>query len=92
MDALHEEPSAWGVTDEEVLERATEAGRIVVTRNGRDFIELARAWADENRPHAGILVVWGAQGTAFAEMVDSIHRCLVAHPDQESWVNLVLAA
>lgn len=92
VEALHEEPRAWGMADDEVLERATEAGRIVVTRNGRDFIELARAWADERRSHAGILVVWGHRGTAFDAIVESIHGCLATHPDQDSWVNLVLAA
>ena len=91
VEALHEEPTAWGMTDEEVLERATEAGRIVVTRNGRHFIELARAWADEKRSHGGILVVWGHQSTAFGETVKAIHAALVAHPDHEEWVDLVLA-
>lgn len=91
-EALHEEPRARGMPDEEVLERATEASRIVVTRNARDFIELARAWADERRSHAGILVVWGHPSTAFDAIVESIHHCLATHPEQDSWVNLVLAA
>jgi hypothetical protein len=92
VDALHEEPSAWGMTDEGVLERATEAGRIVVTRNGAHFIKLARAWADERRSHAGILVVWGHRSTAFGEIVASVQATLAAHPDHDAWIDLVLAA
>ena len=80
------------MSDEKVLERAAASGRIVVTRNGRDFIELARAWADEGLDHAGILVVWGYRSTAFGEIVTAVERALAAHPDQDGWVNLVLAA
>lgn len=90
--ALHQEAALWGATDERVLERATAEGRIVVTRNGRDFVELARAWADEGRSHAGIIVVRGHRGTAFGEIATAVARALDRHPAQESWVNLVLAA
>lgn len=91
VQALHEEPAAWGMSDEEVLERAISDRRIVVTRDGRDFIVLARAWADEGRPHAGILVVWGFRSTAFGEIVTAVDEALGLHPDQDTWANLVLS-
>lgn len=92
VEALHEEDALWGMSDERVLERATATCRIVVTRNGRDFVELARAWADEGRSHAGILVVWGRRSTAFGEIVDAIAQTLKTRPDQQAWIDLVLAA
>lgn len=90
--ALHEEPAAWGLTDEDVLERATAARRIVVTRNGRDFVALARAWAAEQRSHAGILVLSSFHSTAFGETVEAVHDALASHPLQQQWIDLVLAA
>lgn len=92
MEALHEEPAAWGRSDEDVLERAATDHRIVVTRNGRDFIALARAWAEEERTHAGILVLWGLRSAAFGEIAEAIANALEAHPDQDTWTNLVLPA
>jgi predicted nuclease of predicted toxin-antitoxin system len=92
VEALHEEPGAWGLSDEQVLERAAASGRIVVTRNGRDFIELARAWSEAGQSHAGILVVWGRSSNAPAEIVAAIHGALSVRPDQEAWVDLVLPA
>lgn len=92
VEALHDEPAVWGLADKEVLERATAAGRIVVTCDGRHFMPLARSWADENQDHAGILVVWSYRTNAFGEIVDAVHAALLAHPDQDEWVNLVLAA
>jgi len=74
-----------------MLERAMSAGRIVVTRDGRDVIVLARAWADEGRAHAGILVVWGFRSTAFGEIVTAVDEALGLHPDQAAWANLVLS-
>jgi hypothetical protein len=92
VEALHEEPAAWGTSDEKVLERAAASGRIVVTRNGRDFIELARTWAGDGVSHTGILIVWGYRSTAFGEVVDAVERALAAHPDPDAWVDLVVAA
>jgi hypothetical protein len=41
--------------DEWHLQRATDDGRVLFTYNARDFEALARHWAEEGRPHAGIL-------------------------------------
>ena len=92
VEALHEEREAWGMSDEDVLERAAASGRIVVTRNGRHFLPLARAWADQDREHAGILVLWSCPSSAYGTIVDAVQATLLARPDQDEWVNLVLAA
>lgn len=42
-------------TDRDVLELAREQGRIVVTRNYRDFAMLARAYARRGRSFPGVL-------------------------------------
>ena len=92
VEALDADPETKGLSDEKVLERASAAGRIVVTRDGADFIELARAWADEKRNHAGILVVWGQRSTAPGAIVAVVHARLLEHPDHDVWVSLVLPA
>lgn len=40
------EPALSGLTDEEVLMAATDDGRALVTRNARDFVPIARDWAE----------------------------------------------
>jgi hypothetical protein len=80
------------MADDDVLERATASGRILVTYNGRHFLPLARSRADEKVDHAGILVVWSYRSNAFGEIVGAVNAALQAHPDHDDWVNLVLAA
>lgn len=63
-----------------------------MTLDGRHFVALARAWADERRDHAGILVAWSYRGNAFGEIVEAVHAALEAHPGHAEWLNLVLAA
>ena len=43
-------------TDEQILERATELDMVLLTNNARDFALLARAWEEQGRQHAGILI------------------------------------
>ena len=45
-----------GAADEDLLVHAAVSERVVVTENVVDFTELARRWAAEGRPHAGILL------------------------------------
>lgn len=49
-------PALRGATDEELLAHAAADGRVLVTENVVDFVELARRWAAEDRPHAGIVL------------------------------------
>lgn len=89
--AIGDEPTRWGLPDEDVLELATAEGRIVVTCDGIDFVALARAWAEERHSHAGIIVLWGWRTDAFGAIVAAVEEILEAHPEQDAWVDLVLA-
>lgn len=80
------EPALAGLADEEVLERATATGRVLVTRNARDFVPIARDWADADRRHAGLLVIWSRDTDEFGALVDVIAGALDAIGDQEAWV------
>ena len=46
-----------GVSDEDHLEFATREGRCLVTRDRDDFIGLTKRFFDEQRTHAGVLLV-----------------------------------
>ncbi len=89
--ALQDDSALWGLSDEEVLELARSESRIVVTCNGVDLMAIARAWADEGRAHAGIVVFWGQRTDAFGAIIASVEDALRLHPDQDTWANLVLS-
>lgn len=82
------EPAVRGLPDGELLTFAAAQGRVVVTRNARDFVTLARDWADARRPHAGILVIWSRDTDEFGSLVDEILAALAAVGDQDAWVDL----
>lgn len=46
-----------GATDADQLRLATSAGRVLYTRNVRDFVQLDRRWRDDGEHHAGIIVL-----------------------------------
>src|SRR6266581_9494514 len=60
--------------DSEVLRRATELGRAVVTLNRRDFIHLH----SKNPNHTGIIVC--TQNLDFAELAQRIHSAISTMP------------
>jgi hypothetical protein len=57
-----------GLSDEEQLRWAAEAGRVIMTRNQRDFASLHNRWARHGTDHAGIIV--------FTEQLVSVERVL----------------
>ena len=58
IDTVHLIEASWrGVSDEELLTRATTQRRAVVTADVRDFLRLADAWGRLGRRHAGIVLV-----------------------------------
>lgn len=89
--ALQADEARRSLPDEPVLRLATTEQRILVTRNGRDFHPLARAWAEEQRSHAGMILIWSVQSDAFNEIVSGVQRLLERYPDSETWRNLVLS-
>lgn len=56
VTSVHEE-GRHGLSDPEQLEHAAAEGRVLVTRNRNDFIELTRRAFQRASPHGGVLVV-----------------------------------
>lgn len=46
-----------GLSDDQILDLATAAGRTVVTANIRDFVPLDRQWRADGRRHGGLVLV-----------------------------------
>jgi hypothetical protein len=89
--ALQADVSRRSLPDELVLEWAATEARILITRNARHFQPLARLWAEEQRTHAGLILVWTMQSNAFRDIVAGIGRLLTERPEAESWRDLVLS-
>lgn len=85
------DPALESSTDNAVLAFAAESGRILVTRNSRDFAPLARVWAARGRNHAGVLLVWSIETHEFGRLVDEIAGMLAAIGYQDAWANLTLS-
>lgn len=52
--SAHDGPSA--LSDAEHLQLAAAAGRVLVTRNVRDFVVLTEEFLRQHQPHAGVIV------------------------------------
>jgi predicted nuclease of predicted toxin-antitoxin system len=89
--ALAEDVAHEGLSDPQVLELATSEGRVVVTRNSRDFAPLAREWAEARQSHAGLILIWTLDHSQFAEIVAGVERQLALWPSQEQWRELTVA-
>jgi predicted nuclease of predicted toxin-antitoxin system len=89
--ALAAEPATEGMDDDQVLELAIAEGRILVTRNARDFTPRLRARAEGRRSHAGAILIWTLGHHEFAAIVAGIERWLETYPTHEEWVDLVVA-
>jgi nucleoside-diphosphate-sugar epimerase len=73
-------------SDAELLRRATEAGRTVVTADLSDFIELHRSAVVSGRSHAGIVLAsprrFPPTKRAIGRLVSALDAFLQAHPDE----------
>ena len=80
-------------SDAELLRRATDDGRSVVTENAGDFVELHRAAVISGRRHAGIILTsakrYPRRRRAIGRLVSALEAFLVAHPDEEKLVNQI---
>jgi hypothetical protein len=84
--------SALGALDDpEVLELAAAEGRILVTRNARDFAPLLREWAEAGRHHAGCILIWTSGHHEFGAIVKGVARLLDDRPVVEQWRDLAVA-
>jgi len=88
--ATAEEPDLAGLPDEELLERMSDARRILVTCDRHDYPILARAWAEDERLHAGIVIVWSHRNDEYRAIVYGVQALLEARPTHGEWRGLVL--
>lgn len=89
--ALQVDDALNALSDESVLALATDQGRVLVTRNARDFAPLARRWASRQRSHAGLILIWTMPTNAFDPIVTRVDDLCTQRPAQEDWRDLVLA-
>jgi predicted nuclease of predicted toxin-antitoxin system len=89
--ALVEDPTFDGLPDRQVLELAASEQRILITRNSRDFAPLAREWAEAQRHHAGMILIWTLDHSQFAEIVAGVTRYLEQLPVPEQWRGVIVA-
>lgn len=85
--ALDEQKNLEGLDDPDVLELATQEGRILLTHNVKDFPDILRDWADEGREHAGCIILVGIQLGQFGQLIRSIDAALGGASEQHDWVN-----
>jgi hypothetical protein len=87
--ALDSEVELEGLSDPEVLELGAAEGRVLVTANIRDFEPLLREWADESRPHAGVILVPpSVRNEAFGVLISGVQKTL-ADATWEVWTDRV---
>jgi predicted nuclease of predicted toxin-antitoxin system len=68
-------------SDDAQLKFAATAGRCLVTRNVRDFVELAVRAVHEQQPHSGIVLISKAyRGNEIRRICEGILRILRANP------------
>lgn len=48
-------------------------------------------WLEEQRGHAGLILIWSMPGNAFGDIVAGVERVLGDRPDPASWRDLVLS-
>jgi len=89
--AIAEVPEYAALADEQVLELAAAEGRVLVTRNAKDFDRTTRRWASLGLRHAGVLLIWTRDTDEFGALVAEITEALGAEPQQNGWRDLVLA-
>lgn len=89
--ALAEDATYEGLADPLVLELAAAEERVLITRNSRDFAPLARGWAEAQRTHAGMILIWTLDHSEFGGILDGVQRLLEQRPQPAQWRDLVLA-
>jgi predicted nuclease of predicted toxin-antitoxin system len=89
--ALAEDASLEGLEDPLVLELAAGQERVLVTRNSRDFAPLAREWAEAQRTHSGVILIWTLDHSQFGKIVAGVERLIGECSTPEQWRDLVVA-
>jgi hypothetical protein len=65
--------AAGGLSDEELLLRATVLGRVLLTQDA-DFLEIAARWQRQGITFSGVL--FAPQGTPIGRMIEDAELCL----------------
>lgn len=89
--AIADVPAYAGLPDDQVLELAAAEGRVLVTRNAKDFDRITRRWASREQRHAGVLLVWTRETDEFGSLVTELLATLERIGDHDAWADLVLA-
>jgi predicted nuclease of predicted toxin-antitoxin system len=89
--ALAEDASREGLSDPQVLELAAAEGRVLITRNSRDFAPIAREWAEAQRSHAGLILIWTLDHSQFAQIIAGIEHQLDLWRCHKQWRDLTVA-
>jgi hypothetical protein len=85
--SLDADPAAEALDDEEVLALATAEHRILLTHDVADFPTILREWAEADRSHAGVIVVYGIDHSEFGLMLRGVRHWLERRPQQEDWLD-----
>ena len=83
--AADEERDLDGWPDEALLALASEEERILVTFDVKDFPDIARRWAEAERPHAGLAIAVGIDHGEFGTVLDALDQMLEEHSDPDDW-------
>ena len=83
--ALDERRDLEGIEDPEVLALAARERRILVTFNVRDFAPILRQWAEEQRPHAGCILIVGVAQHQYGLILKRVSEAIRAWPAQNQW-------
>lgn len=89
--ALAAEPALEGLDDPDVLALAADERRILVTRNSRDFAPILREWAEAGRGHAGCILIWSLDHSAFREIAAGVERLLDTRRGEGAWHDIAVA-
>ncbi|HET6793337.1 MAG TPA: DUF5615 family PIN-like protein [Acidimicrobiales bacterium] len=81
------EPGLASLDDEDLLQVATDGGRVLVTQNARDFDRIIRAWAATARHHGGVIFTSPGRfhrgGTAYpTNLVNALSKVLDNPPSE----------
>lgn len=86
--ALDQDEALSRLPDEEVLALATEQERIVVTHNVRDFVPIARRWAEARRSHHGLILLT-VPSTEYGEILGQLTQTFADRPERIDWIDRV---
>jgi len=88
---LAADPALGALDDPDVLELASDEGRVLITRNSRDFPPLLRQWNEAGRHHAGCILIWSLAHNEFGAIVHGVTWLLGQYPDFQLWQDLAIA-